>query len=119
MRVTSDLTSAVTTGIAAITAAAAVLTTYWEDATPDREGRATTSLLPPLLVETRYRLGLHSSRVEGGEIPSPTSPWLLSNKHGLVTLKNSSMRTGGSMNAYLDDSGRSLKPRLADNELTK
>jgi len=87
MRVTSDPTSAITIGIAAITAAAVMLTTGREDATPSKEGRATTSLLPPSLVVTCYRLGLHSSRMGGGETPSPASPWLLSNKHGLVTLK--------------------------------
>ena len=77
-------------GIAAITAAAAaaVLTIGQEDATPSKKGRVATSLLPPLLIVTRCKLGLHSSRIGGGETPSPTSPWLLSNKHGLVTLKN-------------------------------
>ena len=82
MRVTSDPTSAIT-----ITAAATVLATGREDATPSKEGYATASLLPPPLIVTSYRLGLHSSRMGDGETPSPASPWLLSNKHGLVTLK--------------------------------
>ena len=74
-RVTSDPTSAVTTGITAITAAAAAaLATGWEDATPNGEGRVATSLLPPPLVVTHCRLGLHSSHTGGGEIPSPASP---------------------------------------------
>ena len=46
------------------------------------------------------------------------SPRPLSNKHMLVTLKNSTMRTKGSMNAYPDESGRALKPRPADDEPT-
>ena len=112
MRVTSDLTSAVTTGIAAITtiATAAMLTTGQEDATPIKEGHTATSLLPPSLITTHSRLGLHSSRMGGEETPSPASPWLLSNKRMLVTLKNSTMRTKGSMNAYPDESDRALKP---------
>ena len=89
-RVTFDPTFTVTTGIVAITATAAavVLTTGQEDATPTKEGRATANLLPPPLVKTRCKLGLHSSRMGGGEIPSPTSPRPLSNKRRLVTLKN-------------------------------
>ena len=73
-----------------ITAAATttVLMTGQENATPIKEGRIAANLLPPPLVETRCRLGLHSSRMGGGEIPSPTSPWPLSNKCRLVTLKN-------------------------------
>ena len=76
MRVTSDPTSVVTTGINAITAAttAAVLTTDQEDATPSKEGRTAASLLPLPLITTRYRLGLYSSHTGGGEIPSPASP---------------------------------------------
>ena len=112
MRVTSDPTSAITTGITVIivAAAATVLTTGQEDATPSREGRTTANLLPQPLIATHYRLGLYSSRTGGGEIPSPASPWPLSNKHRLVTLKNSTMRTKGNMNTYLDESGRTLKP---------
>ena len=78
-RVTSDLASAVTMGTATITAAA-VLTTGREDATPIKEGRATTILLPPSLVTTHRRLGLHSSRTGCGEIPSPASSWPLQKK---------------------------------------
>jgi len=66
-----DLTSVITIGIAAITAA--VLTTSREDATPSREGHAAANLLPPSLIVTHYRLGLHSSRMGGGEIPNPVS----------------------------------------------
>jgi len=72
-RVTSDLASTVTTGITAIMVAA-VLMIGREGATPIKEGRATTSLLPPSLVATCHWLGLHSSRTGGGEIPSPASP---------------------------------------------
>ena len=103
-------------GIATITTAA-MLATGREDATPSKEGHAATSLLPPPLVVTRCRLGLHSSRTGGQEIPSPASPWLPSNKRMLVTLKNSTMRTKGSMNAYPDKSGRAMKPQPADNKL--
>ena len=91
-----------------------VLTTGREDATPIKEGRIIANLLPPLIV-THCRLGLHSSHMGGVEIPSPASPLPLSNKRRLVTLKNSTMRTKWSMNAYLDESGRALKPRPADN----
>ena len=75
-RVTSDPTSVVATGIAAITVAAidAVLATGQEDAAPRREGRTTASLLSPPLVVTCCRLGLHSSRTGGGAMPSPVSP---------------------------------------------
>ena len=112
MRVTSDPTSVITMGITTITTATstAMLATDQEDATPSKEGHAAASLLPLPLITTRYRLGPHSSRTGGGETPSPASPWLLLNKCGLVTLKNSTMRTGGSMNAYLDKSDRALKP---------
>ena len=75
-RVTSDPASTVTTGIATITAVD-VLTTGQEDATPIKEGHAATSLLPPSLIATHHRLGLHSSRTGGGEIPSPTGSWPL------------------------------------------
>ena len=62
-RVTSDPTFAIITGIAAIiVAAATILTTGREGATPRGEGRAIASLLPPSLVTARSRLGLHSSR---------------------------------------------------------
>ena len=89
MRVTSDPTSTVTTRIAAITATtvATMLATGQKDVTPSKEGHAAASLLPLPLIATHYRLGLHSSRTGGVETPSPTSPRLLSNKHGLVTLK--------------------------------
>ena len=75
-RVTSDPTSTIATGIAAITiaAAATVITTGQEDATPKREGRTTTSLLSLPLVMTRYRMGLHSSLMGGGAMPRPISP---------------------------------------------
>ena len=117
-RITSYLASAITMGIATITATA-MLTTGQEGATPIKEGHAATNLLSPSFVTTRYRLGLHSSRTGGEEIPSPTSPWPLSNKHRLVTLKNSTMRTKESMNTYPDESGRTLKPRSADDESTR
>jgi len=117
-RVTSNPTSVDTIGIAAITAAS-VLTTGRKDATPIKEGRTSANLLPSLLITTHYRLGLHYSRMGGWEMPSPASPWLLSNKHRLVTLKNSTMRTNGSMNTNLDESGRTLKPRPANNKLTR
>ena len=118
MRVTSNPTSAITMGIATITAAdVAMLTTGQEDATPSKEGRNAANLLPPPLIVTHCRLGLHSSRTGGREIPSPVSPWPLSNKRRLVTLKNSTMRTKGSMNAYPDKSGRAMKPQPADNKL--
>ena len=117
-RVTSDLAFAITMGIAAITAIA-MLTTGREGTTPIKEGHTTTSQLPTLLVATRRRLGLHSSHMGGGDIPSPVSSWTLPHKHRLVTLKNSTMRTNGSMNTYLDKSGRTLKPRLADDEPTE
>ena len=76
MRVTSDPTSAITMGITAIIAIAAttVLMTRWEDATPSREGHATANLLPPPLVMTCCRLGLHYSHMGGGETPSPAYP---------------------------------------------
>lgn len=78
-RVTTAMGSAVTTGIATITAAV-VLKTGREEATPIKGGRATTSLLPLMLAATRYRLGLHSSRTGGGEITRLASAWPLQKK---------------------------------------
>ena len=49
------LTIAITTAV--------VLMTSQEDATPIKEGHAATSLLPPSLIATHHRLGLHSSHM--------------------------------------------------------
>jgi hypothetical protein len=76
-------------GIAAITAAvaAAILATGWEDATPRREGHTTANRISSPLVVTLYRLGLHSSYMGGRAMPSPASPWPLSNEYRSVVLK--------------------------------
>ena len=58
-RVTSDVASAVTTGIAAntVAATAAILATDLRGATPGRSGPATTTLLSLSLITARCKVG--------------------------------------------------------------
>ena len=66
-RVTSNTTSAVGTEI---TANAAVAVTV-AATTPRREGLAATTLFPPPLAATRYRVGLHASCMGVGAMLNP------------------------------------------------
>lgn len=66
-KVTAAAGSVVATGIAII-AAATALATNGGETSPIKVGRDNTSLLPPSLIATRYRVGLHSVCAGGGMI---------------------------------------------------
>ena len=74
-RVTSDLATAVTTGITIIISAAAATgpTIGRQGVAPRGEGHTATSLLSPPLIMTHCRLGLNFSHTGGEAMLNPVS----------------------------------------------
>ena len=111
MRVTSDAAPTVGTGIAANADAAAVTVAA---TAPEREGLTAAILLPPPLVATRCRVGLHASRTEVGAMLNPVIPRPLTEGAGESHSKeklNSKRLERNKVKTYREANGMTLKAR--------